>query len=40
MLLQAASKINADVNVLVAGANCENVAKETASIPLVKSFMV
>ena len=34
--ITAASKIDTDVHVLVAGANCENVSKETANIPLVK----
>ena len=37
--ITAASKIDADVNVLVAGANCEIIAKETASVPLVKKVL-
>ena len=36
--ITAASKINADVHVLVAGANCENVSKEVSTVPLVKKF--
>ena len=31
--ITAASKIDGDVHVLVAGASCENVSKETANIP-------
>ena len=37
--ITAASKIDTDVHVLVAGANCENVSKETANIPLVKKVL-
>ena len=37
--ITAASKINADVHVLVAGANCENVTKEVANVPLVKKVL-
>ena len=38
--ITAASKIDSDVHVLVAGASCENVSKETANIPLVKKVLV
>ena len=38
--ITAASKMDADVHVLIAGTNCENVAKEIASIPLVKKVLV
>ena len=38
--ITAASKIDLDVNVLVAGTNCENVSKEVANIPLVKKVLV
>ena len=37
--ITAASKIDGDVHVLVAGANCENVTKEAASVPLVKKVL-
>ena len=37
--ITAASKIDSDVHVLVAGANCENVTKEVASVPLVKKVL-
>ena len=33
--ITAASKIDSDVHVLVAGTSCENVSKETTNIPLV-----
>ena len=35
----AASKIDQDINVLVAGNKCENVVKEVAAIPLVKKVL-
>jgi len=35
----AASKIDTDIHVLVAGNNCENVAKEVAAIPVVKKVL-
>ncbi len=38
--ITASSKINTDVHILIAGSNCENVAKEAASIPLVKKVML
>ena len=38
--ITAASKMDTDVHVLIAGTNCENVAKEIASIPLVKKVLV
>ena len=37
--ITAASKIDGDVHVLVAGTNCENVTKEVASVPLVKKVL-
>ena len=37
--ISAASKIDADIHVLVAGNQCENVAKEVASIPVVKKVL-
>ena len=37
--ITAASKIDSDVHVLVAGTSCENVSKETANIPLVKKVL-
>ena len=37
--IQAASKIDADIHVLVAGNKCENVAKEVAAVPLVKKVL-
>ena len=37
--ITAASKIDGDVHVLVAGANCENVTKEVASVSLVKKVL-
>ena len=38
--ISAASKIDADINVLVAGYKCESVSKEVASIPLVKKVLL
>ena len=35
----AASKIDADIHVLVAGNKCENVAKEAAAVPVVKKVL-
>ena len=37
--ITAAFKIDPEINVLVAGNKCENVAKEVASIPLVKKVL-
>ena len=37
--INAASKIDGDVHVLVAGSGCENVAKEVAAVPLVKKVL-
>jgi len=37
--INAASKIDTDVHVLVAGSKCENVCKEAAAIPLVKKIL-
>jgi electron transfer flavoprotein alpha subunit len=37
--ITAASKIDQDINVLVAGNKCENVAKEASDIPLVKKVL-
>ena len=37
--ISAASKIDAEVHVLVAGSGCESVAKEAAIIPLVKKVL-
>ena len=37
--INAASKIDGDLHVLVAGNKCENVCKEVASIPLVKKVL-
>ena len=37
--ITAASKIDAEVHVLVAGAGCDNVSKEAAGVPLVKSIV-
>jgi electron transfer flavoprotein alpha subunit len=37
--ITAASKISSDINVLVAGSKCENVAKEVAAISLVKKVL-
>ena len=38
--ISAASKINEDIHVLVAGFECESVSKEVASIPLVKKVLL
>jgi len=38
--ISAASKINEDVHVLVAGQGCESVSKEVASIPLVNKVLL
>ena len=37
--INAASKIDADIHVLVAGNKSENVAKEVADVPLVKKVL-
>ena len=37
--INAASKIDTDIHVLVAGSKCENVAKEAAAVPLVKKVL-
>jgi len=37
--INAASKIDADIHVLVAGSKCENVCKEVAAVPLVKKVL-
>ena len=36
--INAASKIDSDIHVLVAGNKCESVSKEVAAVPLVKKF--
>ena len=38
--ISAASKINGDIHVLVAGCKCESVSKEVSSIPLVKKVLL
>ena len=38
--ITAASKLDSEVHVLVAGTNCENVSKELATIPLVKKILM
>ena len=38
--ISAAAKIDADINVLVAGYKCESVSNEVASIPLVKKVLL
>ena len=38
--ITAASKIDSDVHVLVAGAGCDNVSKEVASVSSVKKVLV
>jgi len=38
-IINAASKIDSDIHVLVAGSKCENVCKEVAAIPLVKKVL-
>ena len=37
--INAASKIDADIHVLVAGNKCESVCKEVAAVPLVKKVL-
>jgi len=37
--INAASKIDSDIHVLVAGSKCENVSKEVAAVPLVKKVL-
>ena len=37
--INAASRIDSDVHVLVAGNKCENVSKEVAAVPLVKKVL-
>ena len=37
--IDAASKIDSDIHVLVAGNKCENVCKEVAKVPLVKKVL-
>ena len=37
--INAVSKIDPDIHVLVAGNKCENVCKEVAAIPLVKKVL-
>mgnify|MGYP000276914618 FL=1 len=37
--INAASKIESDIHVLVAGSKCENVCKEVAAVPLVKKVL-
>ena len=37
--INAASKIDSDIHVLVAGNKCENVCKEVAAVPLVKKVL-
>ena len=37
--INAASKIDPDINVLVAGSKCENVCKEVSAVPLVKKVL-
>ena len=37
--INAVSKINSDIHVLVAGSKCENVCKEVSSVPLVKKVL-
>ena len=39
-VISAASKIDAEVHVLVAGSGCESVAKEVAAVPLVKKVLL
>ena len=38
--INAASKMDVDVHVLVAGSGCENVSKEVAAVPLVKKVLL
>ena len=37
--INAASKIDSDIHVLVAGNKCEKVSKEVAAVPLVKKVL-
>jgi len=37
--ISAASKIDPDIHVLVAGNKCDNVAKEVATVPIVKKVL-
>ena len=37
--INAASQIDSDIHVLVAGNKCENVCKEVAAVPLVKKVL-
>ena len=37
--INAASKIDSDIHVLVGGSKCENVCKEVSSVPLVKKVL-
>jgi len=37
--INAASKIDSDIHVLVAGSKCENVCKEVGAVPLVKKVL-
>ena len=37
--INAASKIDSDIHVLVAGNKCESVSKEVAAVPLVKKVL-
>ena len=37
--INATSKIDSDIHVLVAGTKCENVCKEVAAVPLVKKVL-
>ena len=38
--INAASKIDGEIHVLIAGSKCENVSKEVAAVPLVKKVLV
>ena len=38
--INAASKIDSDIHVLIAGSKCENVSKEVAAVPLVKKVLL
>ena len=37
--INAVSKIDSDIHVLVAGSKCENVCKKVAEVPLVKKVL-
>ena len=37
--IKAASRIDSDIHVLVAGHKCESVSKEVAAVPLVKKVL-